>query len=737
MFEKDPIGAAAVFVIVAVLVAFGLAVGVVFVLPVAAIVVLGVLAWKWTSIQSAKAETARLQEARQTTVTATVFPSGDDFAANVLKPLLEERRKLDTFAAYPIFLTFLTVSREVYEAEELNAPPPEPEGNSELALARWRDELKRRTERASNPRLLEIADNSMRWAISRFIESLPPMALDRYGDLLQQINAEEALSGPKVPLRHALSDPREAVQSLVDPFFRDEAIKAGLFTSLRETLAKNAEAMSGKGDAIMPEKSTADPQEIIDGYLANTPFLRIFDAPIPFRIPERIRFEHTHVLAGSGHGKTTLLTQQLLTDLGKPETPALIIIDGKGAFYEELERLAVFAPGQPLSERVILLDPRDIEHPPALNMFVLRQHSEHMPPSVQLQLQEETINAFSYVFGAADFAMTEKQETCLSYAARILFKIPGSTLQTLLDLLADQPAHPKEGGIRPDSPFLPYIATLAPHHQDFIRGLFYHPTEYSETKRQLRNRIYSLLKHPSFAAMFLTKERKLDLFDVMQNRKILIVNASPAAIGETGAQLLGRYIISQALTSAYGRLAIPKSEWSPAYLIVDEAQMFVDEEKTQPLLQQAREFNLGVTLAHQKLDDLTPKLQATFAANTSIRYAGGVSPSDANFMAKNMRCDPSFLMAQEKTGTHTRFATYVRGYTARAVSLSVPLGILGAQPKMSADEHAALIERNRVLISAAPEPFAPPLEEFRTPEPPEEPPEEPDDDTPIGSPKGW
>jgi hypothetical protein len=307
--------------------------------------------------------------------------------------------------------------------------------------------------------------------------------------------------------------------------------------------------------------------------------------------------------------------------------------------------------------------------------------------------------------------------------------MPSPTLQTLLDLLSDPVENPKTGGIRPDSAFKPFIDRLDPHHQDFMRGLFYHPTEYTETKRQLRNRIYSLLKHPSFAAMFLTKERRLDLFDIIQNRKILLVNASPAAIGETGAQLLGRYIIAQALTSAYGRLSVPKSAWAPAHLIVDEAQMFIDEDKTQPLLQQAREFNLGVTLAHQKLADLTPKLIATVAANTSIRYVGGISASDAAFMAKNMHCETDFIMAQRKSGTETHFATYVRGYTERAVSLSVPLGVIDKQPKMTRAQEAALIARNRTLIGVRPaqeraetsqpvqQPSAPPARAQRPPEP--------------------
>jgi hypothetical protein len=558
-----------------------------------------------------------------------------------------------------------------------------------------------------------------------------------------------------LPLIDLVNDPRSCIQHVTAIFdaFKAEDGKP-TFENLRHTLFENLIAASGMSmsDFIAAvdaqrsikvkypsDRSDLNPRDLAKTYLANTPLLDFFEMPIPFAIPEHIRFEHTHILGGSGHGKSTLLAQQLLGDISQEKPPALIIIDGKGTFVDELRRFALFAPGEPLSDRLVILDPRDIEHPPALNMFASLADRSAAPPHVRLQIQEETINSFSYVFGASDFAMTEKQETCLSYAARVLFGMPEPTLQSLLDLMADPVADPKAGGIRADSPFRPYIDRLAPHHQDFMRGLFYHPTEYTETKRQLRNRIYSLLKHPSFAAMFLTKERRLDLFDIIQNRKILLVNASPAAIGETGAQLLGRYIIAQALTSAYGRLAVPKDQWTPAHLIVDEAQMFIDEDKTQPLLQQAREFNLGVTLAHQKLADLTPKLIATVAANTSIRYVGGVSAADASFMAKNMSCEPEFIMAQRKQGGHTHFATYVRGFTERAVSLSVPLGILDKQPKMTDAQSVSLTARNRAVLASKRAAEPPPVPEpIQTPPEPETPVQRPSSgDTHTGSESGW
>ncbi len=490
-------------------------------------------------------------------------------------------------------------------------------------------------------------------------------------------------------------DVPQAIEEMSAPFMLPYLKQIGLFSRLRDQLTQNQLEASKNNPKklISAHEYGGTPSETVHAYLKDTPLEEIFNVRIPFTIPNSVRFEHTHILGGSGHGKTTLLCHQFLEDV--ESGASLIVIDGKGTLVNELQRFKRFEG----SDRLIILNPQDSLFPPALNMFATPIRPS-LPDEVKRQIENSAISNFEYIFGARDFKLTAKQATCLSYCVRLLFSLkPTPTIHTLLDLMAE-PVD-RSGGIPTGSRFKPFIEQQPPIVRRFFTDLFYHPTEYGETKRQIQNRIFDLLENPAFSAMFSTTECKLDLFDIIQNRKILLVNSSPSALGEKAAPLLGRYIIALALSSAYARLSIPKSEWTPTYIVIDEAQMFVDEEKTQPLLQQAREFNLGVVLAHQKLADLTPTLSATFAANTSIRYAGGVSASDAAFMAKNMHCKSDFIMAQRKTGATTSFATYVRGYTDRAVSLSVALGILDDEPKMDAAAYNALIVQNRNRVASS------------------------------------
>ena len=87
-----------------------------------------------------------------------------------------------------------------------------------------------------------------------------------------------------------------------------------------------------------------------------------------------------------------------------------------------------------------------------------------------------------------------------------------------------------------------------------------------------------------------------------------------------------------------------------------------------------------MVLAHQGLFQLEPKLQEAFSANTSIKFAGGVSVKDTRAFAPLLHTTAEFIEAQPK-GT---FAAHVRGLTSTAVPLSIPFGYMEKMPRMDA-----------------------------------------------------
>jgi hypothetical protein len=86
--------------------------------------------------------------------------------------------------------------------------------------------------------------------------------------------------------------------------------------------------------------------------------------------------------------------------------------------------------------------------------------------------------------------------------------------------------------------------------------------------------------------------------------------------------------------------------------------------------------------------------------NPAIRFAGGISASDARALAPEMHTSVDHLLLPRKSARSTEFATYVRNHTASPVILSVPLGVAERQPKMSARQYEALLARIRRDIAA-------------------------------------
>ena len=144
-----------------------------------------------------------------------------------------------------------------------------------------------------------------------------------------------------------------------------------------------------------------------------------------------------------------------------------------------------------------------------------------------------------------------------------------------------------------------------------------------------------------------------------------------------------------------------KTSETAAFLIIDEAADYFDE-NLESLLTQARKYHLGVLFAHQAMSQMSQSLQGIVAGNTSIKVAGGVSDKDARALAPDMRATADFLSDLKKTDRSAQFGAYIRNKTARAIRVDVPFGMLEKEPRMTDEQHAALIERNKARYSASP-----------------------------------
>ncbi|MCB1474826.1 MAG: ATP-binding protein [Rhodobiaceae bacterium] len=472
-----------------------------------------------------------------------------------------------------------------------------------------------------------------------------------------------------VPLFTIVADPHDLVDRIVGTLMKPHLAERGLFTTLQDTIYRNACNASGvpydaepKKPLIAPADSRLPPEALVEAYLGDTPLFDLLSAQVPFSLSEPIRFEHMHIVAGSGHGKTQTLQQLILHDLDAVATgrASIVVIDSQSDLINNIAGMKLFAPGQPLAERLVLIDPTDLEWPVALNLFDAGlDRLDQYSLLDRERLTNSILELYDFVLGSLlDAGMTQKQNVIFRYITRLLIRIPGATIHTLRELLED-------GG---SERYRTQISALSGSARAFFENEF-DGKEFVSTKRQVLRRLYGILENQTFERMFSHPKSKLDLFSEMNAGKVILINTAKDLLKENGTEIFGRFFIAMIAQAAQERAVLPAQQRLPTFVYIDEANDYFDR-NIGVILSQARKYNVGMVLAHQFLGQIDSKLHEAVAANTSIKFAGGVSSKDARALAADLRTDASFIEAQQKLS----FAAFIKGQTKHAVSLRVRPG---------------------------------------------------------------
>ena len=299
------------------------------------------------------------------------------------------------------------------------------------------------------PRYEDIWREKVLRILEGFFGYLPPLALE--GQF-------------SVPVVDVCNVP-EIVERLMFTLYDDDVVSTDLFVGIREQFERNLVSASGltfeearrRPNAITKPKASKLPAaEVAATYLYGTAFDRLFDLTIPFSIPEHARFEHTHIVAGSGHGKTQTLQHLILADLQRPHPPGLVIIDSQGDMIRKVSKLALF--DGPLKDKLIIIDPRDVDHPPALNMFdVNLERISGYGAADREQILNGVIELYEYFFGSLLGAeLTQKQTLIFRYLARLMIHIPAATIRTLIELMDSTKPYQHVIDAMPESTRMPW-----------------------------------------------------------------------------------------------------------------------------------------------------------------------------------------------------------------------------------------------------------------------------------------
>jgi hypothetical protein len=316
-------------------------------------------------------------------------------------------------------------------------------------------------------------------------------------------------------------------------------------------------------------------------------------------IPQVIRDRHVYVVGKTGAGKSTLIFNAALQDILQNEGVA--VIDPHGDLVASGEQgLLHYIPEHRIKD-VIYLNAADKDHPIGMNLLAASNDEELELLATNLQT---TFRRLSDSWG-------ERMDNLLRFSLHTLVQIPGSTFFDLKRLLQDAAFRKTVVARLTDLRLTDFWQNDFAGYRDSIQPII------SRLGKFMLSPLYGMLSQPT---------SKLDLFDVIQSKKILLVNLG--GIGEEDAQLLGSLLISQLQLAVMRRSKLSTANRHPYYLYVDEFQSFTSRAFAK-ILSEARKYQLCLTLAHQFISQLGESERDAIFGNVGTMIMFGVGDKDA------------------------------------------------------------------------------------------------------------
>jgi hypothetical protein len=345
------------------------------------------------------------------------------------------------------------------------------------------------------------------------------------------------------------------------------------------------------------------------------------------------RRRHVYVIGRTGVGKTTLLLNQICSDMEKGHGVALI--DPHGDLATEVVRRT---PRHRTND-VIWFDAADVENAISFNPLACPDSS------LVDRVTSGAVSAFKKLH--AD-SWGPRLENTLRNAVFATVEQHG-TLVSLLRLLTDEV----------------FREAYVPRISDEIVRAFWTQEFASWTKAYrteavaaITNKIQPFLTNRSVRAIVSKERRSLNLRHIMDGGKVLIVNLSKGRVGEDNAALLGAFIVTAIQQAAMTRADIPEQERRDHYLYIDEFQNFMTS-SFDAILSEARKYRLNLTVSHQYLAQLDDETAAAIAGNVGSVISFGVGNDDAEWLAKALCQNPGALLPSDFINL-PRYTAYAR-----------------------------------------------------------------------------
>jgi len=335
------------------------------------------------------------------------------------------------------------------------------------------------------------------------------------------------------------------------------------------------------------------------------------------------RFRHFYVIGQTGTGKSSILQVMLRQDLKNGD--GVCVIDPHGSL---IESIMPFIPRE-RADDVIYFNPGDLDRPLGLNL--LEASSEEERDWAAMEAMNIMIKLFDEeVFGPR--IQDYFRNGCLTLMA----DPEGGALTDVVRLFTDDD----------------YQKLKVKHVKNPIVKSFWENQMAKTGAREKQEMIpYFAAKFGQFVTNGMMRNiigqprSAFDFNDVMNNKKILLMNLSKGETGEVNSKLLGLITVAKLQMAAMRRQKLAASARTDFFLYIDEFQNYVTD-SIESILSEARKYRLGLIVAHQYLAQLEAgaakkgskqvSLKDAIFGNVGSIMAYKIGAQDAEFMAKEM-----------------------------------------------------------------------------------------------------
>lgn len=215
-------------------------------------------------------------------------------------------------------------------------------------------------------------------------------------------------------------------------------------------------------------------------------------------------------------------------------------------------------------------------------------------------------------------------EYILNNTILALLEIPGTTLLGINRMLSDKEYRDKIVSKITD----PTIKSF------WVREFAQYPPKFREEAiAPIQNKVGQFISSPMIRNIVGQVKSSINIREVMDEGKILILNLSKGRIGEDPAKLLGALLITKLQLAAMSRIDVPEEERRDFFLYVDEFQNFATEAFV-TILSEARKYRLCLVLAHQYIAQMEEVVRDAVFGNVGTIIAFRVGAPDAEFLER-------------------------------------------------------------------------------------------------------